>query len=86
MPDENMPEGEAPEEGADEKETTLVPKSLFGGDCQIGDTYTVKIVGKYEDELEVEHVPDKQEEQSEGDTMAGADKSLDAVAQPEGGY
>jgi len=40
----------------DEAQTSLLPKSLFGGDCKVGDTYTVKVVGVLEDELEVEPV------------------------------
>lgn len=44
-----------------EGETALLPKSLFGGDCKVGDEYTVKVVGVLEDELEV--APVKKEEQ-----------------------
>lgn len=75
------------ESGADsERETSLVPASLFGGNCSVGDTYTVKVVGKYDDDLEVEHVPDKTEEKSEEGTMKEASSKLDMMAQPEGGY
>lgn len=80
--DTDMPEG-APaeaEEGSDERESTLVPASLFGGDCKIGDTYTVKVVGKYEDELAIEHVPDAREEKPAADTLAAADEGIEMMA------
>ena len=83
MANTEMPEGEAPEQGADEKETTLVPKSMFGGDCEVGDTYTVKVVGKFEDELEIEHVPDKDKDKSKPDTMEGAMGKMDMMAESE---
>lgn len=84
MADE-MTEGQSPEQEGDGKETALLPSSLFGGDCKVGDTYTIKVVGKFDDQLEIEHVSDKKEE-SEDDTMAGADKAMDAMAQPGEAY
>lgn len=84
MPDETaIPEDQAAESrGGDEKETALLPASLFSSDCKVGDTYRVKVVGKYDDELEVEHVADKEEEQSEEGTMKDASNKLDMMSQP----
>lgn len=78
MPEDQTTQGH----GGDEKETALLPASLFGSDCKVGDTYTVKVVGKYDDELEVEHVADKEEEKSEEGTMKDASNKLDMMSQP----
>lgn len=75
------------QEAGDDKESALVPSSLFGGDCSVGDVYSVKVVGKYDDQLAVEHVPDKEEEKSEDEgTMKGAMASMDSMAEPESKY
>ena len=84
----DMPEGEGEDS---ENESALVPKSLFGGECEVGETYTVKVVGKYEDEVAIEHVPDSKEENSEpsDDTMEGAMGKMDMMAEgapAPGGY
>ena len=83
---------EMPEDESDDgQESAMVPKSLFGGDCKVGDTYTVKVVGKYDDELAIEHVPDSKEEESmpKEDTMEGAMGKMDMMgegAPAPGGY
>lgn len=69
-------------EGGDERETALLPASLFGSECKVGETYRVKVVGKYDDEVEVEHVRDKKEDKPKRDTMAGAAAEIDMMAQP----
>ena len=78
------PEGEAsntatpntePEREDEGGETALLPKSLFGGDCKVGDEYKVKVVGVLEDELEVEPVKESKETESPGKSrmeMAGS--------------
>ncbi len=47
---------ESPESEASEENTFLAPKDAFGGDCKEGSTYTVKVVGVYEDEVELAKV------------------------------
>jgi len=85
--DTEMPEGEAPEQGADEQETALLPRSFFQGkDIEIGKTCEVKVEGIFEDEIEVSYVPHKKEDESKPDTMEGADKSLEMMAEDGGGY
>lgn len=88
MPDETaMPEDQTAQgHGGDEKETALLPASLFGSDCKVGDTYRVKVVGKYDSELEVEHAPDKKEGSSEEGTMQNASEKLDKMGEPDQAY
>ncbi len=84
MADE-MTQEQAPEQDGDGAETALLPSSMFGSDCKVGDTYTIKVVGKFDDQLEIEHVPEKKEEAEEG-SMAQADKSMEAMSQPGEAY
>lgn len=62
---------------AEENESSLVPKSLFG-DCKVGNTYKVKVVGIYDDEVEIEHVSEKKE--SKDYAMADAESEMDDMA------
>ncbi len=54
-------------------DTALLPKSMFGGDCKVGDVYKVKVVAIHEDELEVEPAgedkSDKKEKSEKSETM-----------------
>lgn len=43
-----------------DSQTTLVPKSLIGGDVEIGETITFKVEHVYEDEVEVSLVSKKE--------------------------
>ncbi len=86
MADETMTEEQAPEQEGDGKETALLPSSMFGGDCRVGDVYSIKVVGVYDDEIEVEHVPKKKEKEAEEGTMAGADRAMEAMSQPGEAY
>jgi len=80
MADDMYPEGEASNATENEREddgaeTALLPKSLFGGDCKVGDEYKVKVVGVLEDELEVEPIKEAKESESPGKSrmeMAGS--------------
>ncbi len=56
----------------DDSKSFLAPKDAFGGDCKVGDTYTVKVTGIYGDELELAPADDKSA------TEAAPDKSSDA--------
>ena len=57
---------QAPDSPEDEgQETALIPKSLFGENCKVGDTYTVKVTDVLEDELAIEPVKESTEEKSE---------------------
>lgn len=64
---------DAPSGDENEQESALLPKSLFGGDCKVGDVYKVKVVAIHDDELEVEPAgeekTDKQESSEEEDDM-----------------
>ncbi len=88
---DQMTQEQAPEQAPDQNresdgaETALLPSSMFGSDCAVGDTYSIKVVGKFDDQVEVEHVPEKKEEADEG-SMAQADKSMEAMSQPGEGY
>lgn len=80
MADENMSEGA---EADSEQETALLPRSFFQGkDIEIGKTCEVKVEGVFEDEIEVSYVRHKKDE-SKPDTLEGADKSLEMMAEPE---
>jgi hypothetical protein len=95
MPEEMYPEApaptpseeapEAPEEGGEgdegksEGETVLVAKSALGGDCKMGEVYPMKVVGIYDDEVELARSKDESKE--EGDEESGESK-LDAMATP----
>ena len=74
--------GEAPDNEKDGGNTALIPKTLFGGDCKVGDTYTVKVVGVLEDELEVEPVKEGSEDsggESGKSRFAMAGEKLDSM-------
>lgn len=87
MPDDMYPEGDTDDSGAEEteteegEETALLPRSMFGEDCKVGDEYTVKVVSVLEDELEV--APVKKEEKPEDapgkSRMAMAGETLDMM-------
>lgn len=66
-------EPDAKDDAAEETQgnTTLVPGDFFGGNCKVGDTYTVKVTAVYDDEKEIEYVKDDKEESSEMDKAAG---------------
>lgn len=67
---EKSPE-KAPEKSDDsEAETSLLPKSLFGGDCKVGDTYKVRVVAIHGDELEVEPAGEESDKKDSEDDMA----------------
>lgn len=55
----------------DEGDTFLAPKSAFGGDCKVGDKYTVAVAGVLEDELELKYVKD---DSGSKDMMGGKSK------------
>lgn len=74
MDDDAAPDKAGDGEEADEGETTLVPKSMFGGkDYQPGDKCTFEIMHDHGDEVEVRHVSDQSDEkhESEMDKAAG---------------
>lgn len=79
-------ENQSEDAAGDEQETALLPSSLFGGDCKVGDTYTVKVVAKYDDELEVEPVSEKSKGKSESKDygMKDAEMEMDNMAGPGG--
>ena len=84
MADDMYPEGEASnttaENEREDNETALLPKSLFGGDCKVGDEYKVKVVGILEDEIEVEPIKETKESESPGKSrMEMAGSKLDAM-------
>ena len=66
----------APEAESDEN-SFLAPKDAFGGECKEGDTYTVKVVGVYEDELELAKV-DKESKPADMDSTP--DSRMDEMA------
>lgn len=76
--DEKSEPSEAAESESSDENTFLAPKDAFGGECKEGDTYTVKVVGVYGDELELAKVEKAEEPKPEStpemrmDEMAGA--------------
>lgn len=63
-----------------ESESSLLPKSMFGGDCKVGDVYKVKVIAIHGDELEVEPAgeekTDKNESSEDEDMMNPVDKMM----------
>ncbi len=84
--DENEPgegtpsDADASQEGSEDMgQTTLVPSDFFGGDCKVGDKYTVEVVRKHEGELEIKHTG----ESDHGSSMSeepSMEKSKAAIA------
>jgi len=64
---------------SDDAETALLPKSLFGGECKVGDVYKVKVVAVHEDELEVEPAESKEKESSEGNDENDMENPVDRM-------
>ena len=73
--DQAAPEKEGGDEDSGES-TALLPKSMFGGDCKVGDTYTVKVVHVWDNELEVEPVESGGEEASSEEAPMAAAESM----------
>ncbi len=70
-PEETEPKPEATDEEAKEgedQETVLVAKSALGEGCEVGSTYKMKVVGVYDDEVELAKV--KESEGGEDDSEA----------------
>lgn len=67
-------------ETENESESSLLPKSMFGGDCKVGDVYKVKVIAIHGDELEVEPAgeekSDKNESSEDEDMMNPVDKMM----------
>lgn len=70
------------EEAAEERESALVPEALFGPNCEVGKTYSVKVVGKYDGDVEIEHV-EKKEDNKDDYSMRDAEMELDGAASNE---
>lgn len=63
-------------EESTESNTALVPKSLFGShECKVGDTYTFKVAGIYDDEVELAPVKEDKESNVESKIEAMATES-----------
>jgi hypothetical protein len=62
-----QPEAEEPEMEESGEETALVPKSMLGGNCKVGDTYKVKVAGIYDNEAELELVKEKEESKDDSE-------------------
>ena len=65
-------EAKAPEPKMEEEsgeESALVPKSMFG-ECKPGDTYKVKVVGIYDDEIELAKVSDDKPDESKPESTS----------------
>lgn len=79
-PDDSEGEGSSPNPD-NESETSLLPKSMFGGDCKVGDVYKVKVVAIHGDELEVEPAgeekTDKQESTEDEDMRNPVDRMME---------
>ena len=78
--------GEKPPKESDsnpdsESESSLLPKSMFGGDCKVGDVYKVKVIAIHGDELEVEKAgeekADKNEPSEDEEMMNPVDKMME---------
>lgn len=80
-PGEGTPsDPDASKEGSEDMgETTLVPSSFFGGDCKVGDKYTVEVVRKHEGELEVRHVGESESSNDSEPSMEKAHATLNAM-------
>ena len=82
MPDEMYPEAEpveSEEPGEDNgEETALLSKSLLGGECKVGDKYTVEVVGVLEDEVEVKAAKEMPSEADPKSRLQMAGEKLDA--------
>lgn len=73
----DKPDSKEHEEG----ETVLVAKSALGGNCKMGEVYPMKVVGIYDDEVELARDKnDDKEEAGEGDSGSSMDSKLDSVA------
>lgn len=59
------PARESTEEIPSDDNSFLAPKDAFGGECKEGDTYTVKVVGVYGEELELAKVEKEKEPETE---------------------
>ena len=74
-------EGEGSPNPDNESETSLLPKSMFGGECKVGDVYKVKVVAIHGDELEVEPAgeekTDKQESTEDEDMRNPVDRMME---------
>ena len=71
----------APAGESSDGETVLVAKSALGGNCKMGEVYPMKVVGIYDDEVELAHKKDDdKEEASEDDSGSSMDSKLDGVA------
>ena len=71
------------DEGKDEEQTALVPKSLLGGkDFGVGDEIIFKIVHKYEDEIEVAYASEPKKEDKPKSQMEESEGGLDRMAKP----
>lgn len=81
--EEEAPKPDAPEgeEGGDEN-TFLAPKSSFGGDCKVGDTYTVKVVASMDDEIELSPVKEDKKPEPESDQSMESELSSMAASAP----
>lgn len=73
-PSEDTPEDS---ETKDEGETVLVSKSALGSDCKVGETYSMKVVGIYDDEVELSKVKSGGEKSEDTDD---ADSDIEAMA------
>lgn len=72
-PEEPAEDGEAKDEG----ETVLVAKSALGGECKVGDTYSMKVVGIYDDEVELAKSESGAKESEKEDN---SDSDIEAMA------
>ncbi len=77
--DESKPHDEDQEGEESESQTTLVPKSMFGGkEPQPGDVCKFEIEHIYEDEVEIRYVNDNEKPKSE---MSMADEKMDQMGE-----
>lgn len=77
MPEKPPEEPTEDSESKDEGETVLVAKSALGGDCKVGETYPMKVVGIYDDEVELARVKSGEKE---SEKESDSDSDIEAMA------
>lgn len=73
----NKTESSDSQDSQDMAETFLAPSSAFGGDCKPGDKYTVEVVSKHGDELELKHLPKEDKDEATESEPDEAHASID---------
>ena len=76
-PEKPVESTEDGETSKDEGETVLVAKSALGGECKVGETYSMKVVGIYDDEVELAKVKSGESKSEDTDD---ADAKIESMA------